>query len=107
MRQVNLFVGGMSCRRSVRVVTARLRDVPGVETVSASASDSKVLLSGSMQVADVLAAFIGTTYWPRLESPSNDQSSDQSSDGSGGGTDVGCADSGDDSGGTAVGKSTP
>lgn len=103
MRQVNLFVGGMGCRRSVREVTARLRDVPGVETVSASASDSKVLLSGSMQVADVLAAFIGTTYRPRLESPSNDQSSD----GSGGGTDVGRADSGDDSGGTAVGKSTP
>ena len=114
MRQVNLFVSGMNCRRCVREVTARLRDVPGVETVSASARDSRVLLSGSMQVADVLAAFIGTTYRPRLESPSSDPSSgrssdrsSQSSDGSGGGIDVGCADGGGDSGGTAVGKSTP
>ena len=39
MRQFNLFVGGMSCRRCVREVTARLRDVPGVETVSANPGD--------------------------------------------------------------------
>jgi copper chaperone CopZ len=62
MPQLNLFVGGMSSRRSVREVTARLRDVPGVETVSANPVDSAVRLSGSMQLADVLAAFTGTTY---------------------------------------------
>ena len=67
MRQVNLFVGGMGCRRCVREVTARLRDVPGVETVSANPGDCMVRLSGSMQVADVLAAFTGTTYRPRLD----------------------------------------
>ena len=39
MRQLNLFVGGMSCRRCVREVTARLRDVLGVETVSANPGD--------------------------------------------------------------------
>ena len=39
MRQLNLFVGGMSCRRCVREVTARLRDVSGVETVSANPGD--------------------------------------------------------------------
>ena len=33
MGQLNLFVGGMSCRRCVREVTALVRDVPGVETV--------------------------------------------------------------------------
>ena len=67
MRQLNLFVGGMSCRRCVREVTARLRDVPGVETVSANPGDCTVRLSGSMQLADVLAAFTGTTYRPQLD----------------------------------------
>ena len=62
MRHLNLFVDGMSCRRCVREVTARLRDVPGVQTVSANASDGVVRLSGSMQLAEVLAAFTGTTY---------------------------------------------
>ena len=85
MRQLSLFVGGMSCRRCVREVTARLRDVPGVETISADSGDCVVRLSGSMQLADVLAAFAGTTYRPRASKrrPS------------------------DDSGGTAVGKSAP
>lgn len=65
MRQLNLFVGGMSCRRCVREVTARLRDVPGVQTVSANARDGVVRLSGSMQLGDVLASFTGTTYRPQ------------------------------------------
>ena len=84
MRQLNLHVGGMGCRRCVREVTARLRDVPGVEMVSADSGDCLVRLSGSMQPADVLAAFVGTSYRPRLH-------------------DAG----GNDSGGTAVGKSAP
>lgn len=92
MRQLNLFVGGMSCRRCVREVTARLRDVPGVETVSANPGDCVVRLSGSMHLGDVLAAFAGTTYRPRLDSDSN---GDEGSDSNG------------DSGGTAVGKSVP
>jgi copper chaperone CopZ len=67
MRQLSLVVGGMSCRRCVREVTARLRDVPGVETVSADPGACVVRLSGSMQLEDVLAAFTGTTYRPRLD----------------------------------------
>ena len=84
MRQLNLFVGGMSCRRCVREVTARLRDVPGVETVSADPGNCMVRLSGSMQLEDVLAAFTGTTYRPQLDGSANG-----------------------DSGETAVGKSAP
>ena len=67
MGQLNLFVGGMSCRRCVREVTARLRDVAGVETVTADPGDGVVRLSGSMQLADVLAAFTGTTYRPEVQ----------------------------------------
>ena len=84
MRELNLFVGGMSCRRCVREVSARLRDVPGVETVSANPGNRMVRLSGSMELEDVLAAFAGTNYRPEL-------------DGTGSG----------DRGGTAAGKSTP
>ena len=84
MHQLNVFVAGMSCRRCVREVTARLRDVPGVETVSANPVDCMVRLSGSMEVAEVLAAFTGTTYRPQLDSTT-----------------------GGDSGETAVGKSAP
>ena len=67
MRQLNLFVGGMSCRRCVREVTALLRDVPGVQTVTANPVDSLVRLSGHMELTAVLAAFTGTTYRPQLD----------------------------------------
>ena len=66
MRHLSLFIGGMGCRRCVREVTARLRDVPGVVTVIADARRSVVRLSGSMTVGDVLDAFAGSTYAVRL-----------------------------------------
>lgn len=66
MRQINLFVGGMSCRRCVREVTAMLRDVPGVVMVSADAARSVIALSGTMQRADVIAAFNGSSFAPSL-----------------------------------------
>ena len=62
MTQITLHVDGMRCRSCVREVTARLRDVPGVQTVVADASASTVRLAGSMTVADVLATLAGTTY---------------------------------------------
>ena len=61
---MTLHVDGMGCRRCVREVTARLRDVPGVHTVVADSATSTVRLSGSMVLDDVLDAFTGTTYHP-------------------------------------------
>lgn len=62
MGQLQLFVAGMSCRRCVREVTARLRDIPGVDTVAANPADASVRLTGSMGYADVLNALEGTGY---------------------------------------------
>lgn len=62
MRLIELVVDGMACRRCVREVTARLRDVAGVVRVTADASASTVTLAGSMTEADVLSAFVGTGY---------------------------------------------
>ncbi len=78
MRQISLFVGGMGCRRCVREVTARLRDVPGVETVTASPGDCMVRLSGSMELLEVMAAFAGTSYEPQVERNSNETAAGQS-----------------------------
>ena len=64
MSELTLYVGGMGCRRCVREVTARLRDVTGVQTVVADSATSTVRLGGSMTVEDVLDAFVGTTYRP-------------------------------------------
>ena len=66
MDEMELTVSGMSCRRCVREVTARLRDVAGVERVVADPVRSTVHLVGSMSRVDVLAAFEGTTYRPVL-----------------------------------------
>jgi copper chaperone CopZ len=66
MRDIQLHVDGMTCRRCVREVTARLRDVPGVETVVADATRSQVRLSGLITDADVRSAFEGTRYRPEI-----------------------------------------
>jgi copper chaperone CopZ len=61
---LELLVVGMTCRRCVREVTALLRDVPGVDRVSAELAASTVKLHGTMTSRDVLAAFAGTEYRP-------------------------------------------
>jgi copper chaperone CopZ len=52
----------MRCRHCVREVTSRLRDVPGVDTVTADADRSMVRLSGTMSVDKVVGAVRGLGY---------------------------------------------
>ncbi len=66
MRDLHLLVGGMGCRHCVREVTARLRDVPGVERVVADASTNRVRLTGSMSRTDALGALSDTTFVARV-----------------------------------------
>jgi copper chaperone CopZ len=62
MPEVRLSVGSMQCRHCVREVTGWLRDVVGVETLTADANTGTVVLGGTMTVADVLAVFTGSDY---------------------------------------------
>ena len=62
MGELTLYIDGMGCRACVRDVTARLRDVPGVETVAADHRRSLVVLVGSMSRGDVRAALDGTRF---------------------------------------------
>lgn len=67
MRDLRVSVQGMGCRRCVREVTSRLRDVPGVNTVVVDIATRTVRLAGSMTDADVLAAFTGATYIAHIQ----------------------------------------
>jgi copper chaperone CopZ len=66
MPEVRHSVGAMQCRHCVREVTGWLRDVVGVETITADATTGAVVLGGTMTVADVLAVFAGSDYHPQV-----------------------------------------
>ena len=60
--RVQLLVSGMGCRHAVRSVTARFRDVGGVETVVADPRTGLVTVTGTMSVAELLAALEDSPY---------------------------------------------
>jgi copper chaperone CopZ len=72
MRTIELGVLGMRCRRCVRELTARLRDVAGVETVMVDRGNVVVRLAGAMTVGDVLRACRGLPYKVEILGDSGD-----------------------------------
>jgi copper chaperone CopZ len=80
MTELTLHIDGMGCRECVRDVTARLRDVAGVQTVAADHRLSVVRLSGSMSLHEVLAALEATPYSvDRIGADSDETASGQQS----------------------------
>jgi copper chaperone CopZ len=62
VRQVELSVTGMGCRRCIREVTACLRDVPGIRTVAADPARRVVVVRGEITDEAVRAALDETSY---------------------------------------------
>ena len=73
MTELTLYVDGMGCRGCVRELTARIRDIPGVETVTADHRQSVVVLVGSMTRGDVLAGLQGTRFHIDRIGPDSDE----------------------------------
>lgn len=63
VQRVTLRVPGMSCRHRIREVTAALLDVPGVSTASANPKTGIATVSGTMEVAEALAAVAALGYF--------------------------------------------
>lgn len=72
MRRLELIVAGMTCPRCVREVTALLRDVPGVATLTADATTGTVLVVGSFQTRALVAALSETPYTVAVCGPTQD-----------------------------------
>ena len=62
MPEVELQVRNMGCSRCVREVSALLRDVPGVTTLTADATTGRVRVGGDVCITHLVAAFDGTSY---------------------------------------------
>ena len=59
---ITFHVPAMSSRRSVRVISARVCDVPGVRTVEADLATRCIQVTGYADPAHVLAAVTGAGY---------------------------------------------
>lgn len=68
VRTTGFFVDGMVCRRCVREVTSRLRDVPGAETLLENADRSTALASFSTDSAHGNAAKVARVAQSRMSS---------------------------------------
>ena len=62
MDELQIRLSRMGCRRCVRKVSGSLRDVPGVELITAHLDDGLVVIAGTMTREDVLAALAGSKY---------------------------------------------
>ena len=65
---ITVRVPGMTCRHSLRAVTASLRDVPGVASIEADVNTATVVVRGAMTQPQVLAALDHGGYPGRIAS---------------------------------------
>ena len=61
---LTMCVPGLTCRHAVRVVSARLRDVPGVLSVEVDGPAGWVVVRGPVDAQQVLAALVEAGYPP-------------------------------------------
>jgi len=61
---LTMCVPGLTCRHAVRVVSARLRDVPGVESVEVDGPAGWVVVRGAVDARQVRAALVEAGYPP-------------------------------------------
>ena len=66
MRTLTLIVNGMRCRRCVRRATALVRDVEGVQAVTADAKSGLLTVRGTMTSTAIVASLRNTTFTARL-----------------------------------------
>ena len=62
MAVIALHVPGMTCRHRIRIVTARLRDMPGVVMVTADAVAAQVVVHGEVSDVQVRAVLAGVMF---------------------------------------------
>ncbi len=62
MAVIALCVPRMTCRRCVRIVTARLRDLPGVVMVAANAAAAEVIVHGEVSEDRLRAALAEVSF---------------------------------------------
>jgi len=62
--ELTLCVPGLTYRHAVRVVSARLRDVPGVESVEVDGPAGWVVVRGPVDDQQVRAALVAAGYPP-------------------------------------------
>ena len=68
MAVITLHVPGMTCRSLVRVVTARVRDLPGVQTVEANADTAVLIVHGTATERQVCGA-LAEAGFPASDEP--------------------------------------
>jgi copper chaperone CopZ len=70
---VRVSVPGLTCRHAVREVSARLRDVQGVQSVEVDAVSGRVVVRGAGDPREVNAALAEIGFPPRPDAEEIDQ----------------------------------
>ncbi|MBC7277182.1 heavy-metal-associated domain-containing protein [Nocardioides sp.] len=72
MQTIQLYVEGMRCPRCVREATARLRDLPGVATLTADRATGRITVTGEVSGTALLDALAGSSFTAEILSATTD-----------------------------------